>query len=146
MSDNGWYYLHTNGELIYKPSPDACMDIRDSDFARAMWSVGTANRLTGWCILVEALCLGAKKDRIIELAEKWKCNDEDAKNFASFGGFVFEKDGNQWCAHKKDFKNLQESPCGFGDTCLEASANLCKSLGFIGGKMNWHANFLDLVK
>ena len=33
---------------------------------------------------------------------------------------VLEKDGNNWCAHYKDFINLQESVSGFGDTQDEA--------------------------
>lgn len=30
-------------------------------------------------------------------------------------------DGNCWCAISKGFTNIQESPCGFGDTPLEAA-------------------------
>lgn len=33
-------------------------------------------------------------------------------------------DGNQWCAVRPDFTNLQESPAGFGDTKEEAVAAL----------------------
>ena len=34
------------------------------------------------------------------------------------------KDGNQWCAVYGDFKNLQESPAGFGANSDEAIAGL----------------------
>jgi uncharacterized protein YqjF (DUF2071 family) len=44
MSINGWYYLHQNGELIYKPSPDAIVDIRDSDLAVCSWPVDVSSR------------------------------------------------------------------------------------------------------
>ena len=33
-------------------------------------------------------------------------------------------DGNAWCAHRKDFINLQESSAGFGDTPKDAVADL----------------------
>lgn len=36
----------------------------------------------------------------------------------------FFMDGNQWCATFEDFINLQESPAGFGRTCMEALGNL----------------------
>lgn len=38
MSIEGWYYLHSNGALIYKPDHDGTVaDIRDSNFARGLW-------------------------------------------------------------------------------------------------------------
>lgn len=40
------------------------------------------------------------------------------------GDVVYLRDGNQWCAVWPDFQNLQESPAGFGPTCLEARADL----------------------
>lgn len=36
------------------------------------------------------------------------------------------KDGNMYCAVYPDFKNLQESPCGFGKTPEEARKELSK--------------------
>ena len=33
-------------------------------------------------------------------------------------------DGNAYCAVLPDFENIQESPCGFGDTSKEARAEL----------------------
>lgn len=37
---------------------------------------------------------------------------------------VFGLDGNQYTAHFDEFLNLQESPCGFGDTPEEAVKHL----------------------
>ena len=37
---------------------------------------------------------------------------------------IIEKDGNQWCAHREDFINLQESIAGFGNTETQALAEL----------------------
>jgi hypothetical protein len=40
--------------------------------------------------------------------------------------FVYEVDGDQWCCHRQDFTNLQESLAGFGNTQEEALADLLK--------------------
>ena len=145
MSTDGWYYLHENGDLIYKPSPDAIIDIRDSDLALCSWPLDKSNRKTAWEILVEAKALGASKQRIDELAEKWHCNDEDADMFAKVTGVELKLDGNAWCAHRKDFIDLQSSPAGFGENKLDAMSDLAKSLGLRGGHM-WRSSFSDLTK
>lgn len=36
----------------------------------------------------------------------------------------FDMDGNQWCATRASFRNLQEDPAGFGDTPMQSLANL----------------------
>jgi hypothetical protein len=142
----GWYYLHTNGELIYKRElGETAADIRESDFARMLWPLDPEEREGAWRILIEAQCLGANPARIKELAEKWHCNDVDAAVYAERVGVTLERDGDMWCAKKKDFTNLQESPAGFGKTCLDALASLCEALGFRPSKM-WDATFHDLVK
>lgn len=141
----GWYYLHENKDLIYKNSPDAIADIRDSDLCHSAWPCDPADRANAWQIVVEAMSLGAKKERIYELVKKWKLTDEDAVNYAKYLNLEVGQDGNQKTAHKIDFENLQEDPCGFGDTYLEAMVDLCKQLGFKGGKM-WNATFKDLIK
>lgn len=141
----GWYYLHTNTELIFKrDSPGQDSDIRESDFAVALWAFDS-QRTTAWNILVEALSLGANPRRIKELAELWDCDDRDAEQYANFMGIVLGTDGNQKTAWRQDFINLHESPAGFGHSNLEAMAGLCKALGYKGGKM-WNATFQDLLK
>lgn len=139
----GWYYLHVNKELIYKNNPDAITDIRDSDLCHSAWA-WDGQRPTAWQILTEALSLGAKKERIHELAEKWGCTDVDAGNYAKYLGIELGMDGNAHYARCADFKNLQESPIGFGNSYLEAMSELAKELGYKGGKM-WNATFKDLV-
>ena len=144
---DGYYYLHKNGDLIYKQNSDyVTADLRDSDFVIAFWAIDLKSRKNAWSFLVEALSLEANKKRVIELASKWKCTDEDGMKYASVIGVIVEKDGNFWCTHKKDFTNLQEGPAGFGDTILEALAELCKNLGFQPTKLQWHAPFENLVK
>ena len=140
----GWYYLHTNGSLIYKAGSESAGDIRDSDFARAMWPFVQDDRETVWRILVEAGALGADPTRIAYLAKLWACTDEDAKVYASRIGVDLSMDGNAWCATGPSFVDLQVSPTGLGPTCLEALTSLCKELGFSGGKTG-NATFEDLL-
>lgn len=125
----GYYYLHVNGDLIFKrfdPGED------DSSFIKRVWKIKTTDRGTAWLLLVEALAMGANCDRIKELADRWGVNDEDAPNFikhATADGketFKLFRDGDRWCAAFHDFTNIQESQVGFGDTCLEALAELAK--------------------
>jgi len=140
----GYYYLHENKELIYKRGSDAIVDIRESDLCISAWAFDE-QRKTAWQILVEALSLNANKERIFELARKWGCDDEDALIYAKYLNINLEIDGSMKTATCKNFVNLQESPCGFGETYLEALADLCKQLGFKGGKL-WNKTFEDLVK
>lgn len=119
----GWYYLHTNGDLIFKrfrPDP--------GDFVRRVWSIDTADRFDAWRICIEALALGARRDRIDELAQKWGLTDEDGQVFVerSDGRMKLDRDGDRWCATFGDFINLQESPAGFGSTVLDALADLAQ--------------------
>jgi hypothetical protein len=49
MSIQGWYYLHTNGSLIYKRDFDGTVaDFRDSDFVRAFWPLDPSDREGPW--------------------------------------------------------------------------------------------------
>lgn len=129
---NGFYYLHTNGELIYEPDHDGTgiAGAVKYPFCIAVWPVFQTNRSNAWDILVEALAAGADKAQIDELAEKWGCNDEDAMVYASYHGFRLSKDGDQFCATRSDFIDLQNSPAGFGATALEAISALAKELGY----------------
>jgi len=144
---DGWYYLHTNGSMIYKRELDGstAADIRETPFARAMWPVNPSDREGAWRILVEGLAAGAQKERIKELAEKWGADDEDAKHYAEAVGLKLSMDGSSHCATRMDFIDLQESPAGFGDTALEAMAALCKELGYRPSKM-WGNEFKGLLK
>lgn len=140
---DGIYYLHKNNDLIYKHGTDAAPDIRESDFAKSMWFVDKKDREGAWSILVEALSLGAKRSRVLELAEKWGCNDDDADIYADRLNLVLKLDGDVWCCHHLNFTNIQECPVGFGDTKIDALAAFCSEIGYIGGKM-WNKTFKDL--
>jgi hypothetical protein len=146
MGIEGWYYLHENGDLIYKRElGGTAADIRDSDFARGMWPIDPQDRAGAWTILIEAGAAGARPERMAELAEKWHCDNNDALMFAERFGLLLTRDGNQFVATRSDFTNLHDSPAGFGDTCLAAFTELAKELGYRPSKM-WGASFADLVK
>lgn len=146
MSIIGWYYLHTDGSLIFKRDFDGvAADIRESDFARCMWPMDPSDREGAWNICVEGLALGANPARVAELAVKWGCDDDDADHYAARLGVRLDRDGDKWCATGPGFENLQESPAGFGDTKLEAMAGLAKDIGVPAGKM-WRTTFADLLK
>ena len=147
MAIDGYYYLHENGSLIWKRYLDGgqVADFRESPFVRHFWPIDLHNRENAWSILVEALAIGADKDRISELAAHWQCNDEDAVVFAGTIGLALYMDGNAWCATRNNSINLQECPHGFGETALEAMANLAKQIGMRAQKM-WGPTFVGLVQ
>lgn len=72
----GYYYLHQNGDLIWKRfRPDA------SDFVKRIWHLDTTDRMSAWALLIEATALGARHGRIVELSQKWGCNAKDLTEF-----------------------------------------------------------------
>lgn len=138
---DGWYYLHENGDMIFKRDlDDTVADFRDSDFVKAFWPLDTTNRETAWRMLVEGLSAEAKRERVFELAQKWGCDDEDAAMYAEFIKARLTIDGNAWMASREDFIDLMQSPAGFGDTALEALAELCTELGYRPSNM-WGNTF-----
>ena len=144
---SGWYYLHENGELIYKPDYDGAVgDFRESNLVYCFWRVDETDRETAWTILVEGLARGATRTRVMELADRWKCDEADAELYANRIRARLFKDGDQWCAARHDFKNQQESPCGFGEHPIDAFADLARALNFTPTKLGWHATFKELLK
>ena len=144
---DGYYYLHTNGDLIYKRYLDdeQVSDFRESPFVKMFWGIDLEDRSTAWGMLVEATTLGADKKRVDELCEKWGINDTDGKRYLEYLGLEISQDGNQICVKRKDFINLQESPAGFGDDIFSALVDLCKQLKYTPQKM-WGKSFSDLCK
>lgn len=144
---DGWYYLHQNGSLIYKRYLDSgqAADFRESSFVQQFWPLDTQDRESAWRIVVEATALGADKKRVAELADLWACDDIDAQRYADHLGIELYPDGTAWCASRKHTINLQECPHGFGDSGLEAMADLCKQLGYRAQK-TWGPTFKSLVE
>ena len=80
MSNEWYYYLHQNGSLIGK-NPivvDSDPSYFDSPFVEYVWKINTEDRLDGWKLLLEALALGARVDRIREIAAKWGADYKDS--------------------------------------------------------------------
>ncbi|GAG54003.1 unnamed protein product [marine sediment metagenome] len=129
----GYYYLHTDGDLIYKNAliVDSDPAYFDSPFVKKYWFFDSEQRFDAWHICIEALALGAKKKRVFELKEKWGLTDEDGKKFAEVAKLKIFKDGDKFCAAFDDFIDIPESQCGFGDTALETFAELARG-GLMG--------------
>lgn len=142
-----YYYLHENGDLICKQDFDSSQaaDFRESPFVQHLWLIDPTDRETAWSLLVESLAIGASKERVEELARKWSCDDDDADVYADRIGLDLYRDGDAWCARRSHAINLQECPHGFGDTALEALADLCKQLGMRAQKM-WGPTFKSLIE
>ena len=141
-----YYYLHENGDLIHKRALDGSQvaEFRESNLVKMFWPLDTTDRFSAWRLLVEALALGANKERVFDLAKKWACGDKDAQHFGSALGLGLTMDGNACCATRADFVNLQESPAGFGGTYLEAIAELLRAVGFRPSK-TWGATVRDAL-
>jgi hypothetical protein len=146
MTD-GYYYLHQNGSLIYKRYMDdgQVADFRESPFVQHFWSLNTKDRENAWQIVVEALAIGADPERVKELAALWQCDDKDAEHYASALGLDLYMDGNAWCARRTAAIDLACCPHGFGETVLEAFADLAKQLGMRAQK-TWGPTFKSLVE
>ncbi len=71
-------------------------------------------------------------------------DDDDAAVYADLVGVRLSIDGNKVCATRLDFVNLQESIAGFGDTALEAMADLATGLGYVPQK-TWGVRFRSLL-
>lgn len=68
----GYYYLHQNGDLIFKPSmPHLLEDFRESDLVVRWWPFYKDNQKQAELILKQAWESGASLERLAELAEKW---------------------------------------------------------------------------
>lgn len=55
---------------------------------------------------------------------------------------IMFRDGNRWCCVGADFKNLQESPCGFGESMESAYLSYLNS----GGRVQHEALILEGLK
>lgn len=128
MAIEGHYYLHENGDLIYKRflGPENLPEVEPGGFVRKVWDVDPSRRQTAWFIVIEASALGARPEMLEKLREKWGLTDGDAEEFAKRTGFKLWKDGDQFCAAFHDFVNIQESQVGFGKTAVEALAELAR--------------------
>jgi hypothetical protein len=77
---DGYYYLHTNGDLIWRNAfvVDSDVTYFDSDFVKRHWPINVKDRGTAYHLVYEALALGARIERVTELASKWGLTKEDS--------------------------------------------------------------------
>ena len=79
----GYYYLHTNGDLIYKPAivVDSDPQYFDSPFVKKLWAFDASDRQDAWVIVLESLASGVNVSRAKELSIKWGLTIEDFYEF-----------------------------------------------------------------
>lgn len=135
----GWYYLHSNGELIHRldlGNPERIL--QENESVRTFWFVGDGDdRDQAWSLLVEALAGGASYERVMKLAARWRCNDDDALAYAQRVGCDLERFNEGWFATPAA---TGRQPVAFGVTALEAMAALCKDMGYVS-KRDWRITF-----
>lgn len=80
LEQAGFYYLHANGNLIFKPASvvNYDSDYFSSPFVRKVWRVNVKDRLCAWRIVLEALSMGCSIPRAKELSEKWGLTLDDS--------------------------------------------------------------------
>lgn len=83
MSEQGWYYLHENGDLIFKRYEP---EIEAGGFVKRVWALDVSDRAGAWRILLEAAANGAMLSRLIELARKWDVTPQDLPNYMGHAG------------------------------------------------------------
>ena len=132
MSATGYYYLHEDGSLIYKPLAVVESDPSyfDSPFVRKVWVLDSDARESRWDIVVEALALGADRKRVDDLAESWKLTNGDAYEYANRRSFsLVETNEGPLCWHaiaNDPSPNPSTIVRGTGATALDAIADLSK--------------------
>lgn len=78
-----YYYLHTEGDLIGKNPVVVDSDVQyfDSPFVKKVWLIETTDRTDAWNLAVEALAMGAKTEKVKELAVKWGLTAVDLEQY-----------------------------------------------------------------
>lgn len=96
---DGYYYLHTNGEVIYKPFIDLQQmdDFEQSPFVKRYWIADHKDRTNAWIIAVEAAAYGAAEGAIERLKKGWGLTDEDGEKFLQHVRVLHGKlDSGEW--------------------------------------------------
>jgi hypothetical protein len=70
----------------------------------------------------------------LDWAHKWIDRQEQGYGLGNIpvNSLCFFRDGDNWCCVFADFKNLRESPAGFGRTMPDAQADLALKLQHAG--------------
>lgn len=81
----GYYYLHTNGSMIYKNAfaVESDPNYFDSDFVKKYWRFNSESRRDAWTMVLEGLALGMDRTRARELVDKWGLTFDDCMEMLS---------------------------------------------------------------
>ena len=71
----GWYYLHCNGNMIYKADPNANIYFDKGGFVVKYWP-WTGIMDDAIRMLQDAINNGANKNEIIRLCQSWKVKEQ----------------------------------------------------------------------
>lgn len=130
MPVEGYYYLHTNGDVIYKKRLDDAQmaDFHESPFVVHVWQFDPEERAVAYVIVAEASALGAKPERIEELIAHWNITDEDAQVFAERTHMVLKHDDDHWdCFFEGAPLDGEDPQVGQGKRAIDAIIALCKA-------------------
>ena len=95
----GYYYLHANGEVLYKRAlPGVVSDFENSDFVKCWWPFEPEDRRGAWRVLIEATARGANAGRVAHLARIWHCTNDDAAEYARREGIELHDDAGEYVA------------------------------------------------
>lgn len=120
------YYLHINGNLIYKPHANID-DLLDSDFVVKFWELDTDNRGTAWLMLIEASLLGATESRINQLREIWDIDNrpEEIADFCKYANLDVKFEGGKYEVREGvDGSNLVGVDTDFFKACVDLSMKI----------------------
>lgn len=87
--DGGYYYLHQNGTLLWKPAivVDADPHYFESPFVKTVWRVDRQDgggRARFWIILLEALVKGLSQEGAWSFIHRYNLDLEDMSRFLAF--------------------------------------------------------------
>jgi hypothetical protein len=95
----GYYYLHTNGAVLFKKAaPGLISDFENSDFVKCWWPVEPSDRRGAWRILIEATARGADQGSLMRLARAWHCNNADAAEYCRREGIDLGQQAGEYVA------------------------------------------------
>ena len=83
MKQRSYYYLNTNGDLIYKNAVVVQYphEYFEGPFVKKWWQFDPQDRADAWRVTLEALAFGMRVSRAKELVDKWGLTIKDFYEF-----------------------------------------------------------------